>query len=100
MEQPNYALMKHAWTPRLRSPTRYMAPGTADFEGEFKVYFICWLMINKCQPINPLARQRSRECEGLGKKGRAMADIRSGESFPPPAPLESRLVAASRGSLP
>ena len=50
MEQPNYTLTKHAWTPRLRSPTLYMAPGTADFEAEFKVYFICWLMINKCQP--------------------------------------------------
>lgn len=115
--------MKLAWTPRLRSPTRYMAPGTEDFEAEFKIYFIFWLMINKCQPnlylirrhlliclglevacSSPFgglarsharaARERSRECEGWGKKGRAMADIRPGESFPPPAPLESRLVAA------
>ena len=106
--------MKHAWTPRLRSPTLYMAPGTADFEAEFKVYFICWLMINKCQPnrlylirrhlltclglevacSSPFggvargharaARERSNEYEGWGKKGRAMADIRPWESFPPP----------------
>ena len=107
MEQPNYALMKLAWTPRLRSPTRYMAPGTEDFEAEFKIYFIFWLMINKCQPnlylirrhlliclglevacSSPFgglarsharaARERSRECEGWGKKGRTMADIRPG----------------------
>ena len=107
--------MKHAWTPRLRSPALYMAPGTADFEAEFKIYFMCWLMINKCQPnrlylirrhlltclglgvawSSPFGgvarsharapRERSREYEGWGKKGRAMAVIRPwGELSPAP----------------
>ena len=65
MEQPNYALIKHAWTLPLRSPPRYMVPGTEDFEAEFKIYFIRWLMINKCQPNLYLIRRHLLICLGL-----------------------------------
>ena len=44
------------------------------------------------------ARERSSEYGGWGKKGKAMADIRPGESFPPPLAASFVPLPAKRGS--